>query len=200
MKTRNVNLKALILTLVLMIAGQSFAHKYYTPVDGKKIVKVNLNTELVEFISQALDISEEELVIIKNRINNTDFYMTDSNSGHLAIYFDYHNESTDLEDWMFEDDYLTSSEASPEIEAWMYEEEYLNTEAKPAIEDWMFEDDYFDVEATPEIEAWMFEADYLGSTESIPQIEDWMMDDNYYITETAPQVEDWMLDLTYFQQ
>ena len=134
MKTHNLNLNALILILVLTLTGQSYAHNYSSIADEKKVVKINMKAPLIKFITSTLDISSADLEDLKQHLNDASLFifnndsiemeitLIDSKNAESFLIIDYVHESTPLEAWMFEDD-------------------YLNTEAEPVIEDWMFEDD-----------------------------------------------------------
>jgi hypothetical protein len=207
MKTHNLNIKALILILVLTITGQSFAHNN-SAIDEKKVVKINMKSQLVKFITSTFEMSPEDLNIIKDQLNEASFFLetngapefeftlTDSNDPESIFVIESPREVPPIEDWMMDEDYLFT-ETEPIIEDWMYEENYLYTEAEPVIEDWMYEENYLYTEAEPVIEDWMCNENYLN-TEATPQIEDWMMNDDYYtFTECCPEIEDWMMEDNY---
>jgi len=204
MKTHNLNVKTLILIIVLVLAGNSFASQSFDNNEEKKVVKINMKAPLIDFITNNLQIDTEDVEILRSKLKDASFFLLNSDSMEIelnlveaetsdAILLIENSEEVALiEGWMIEEDYL-NTEAVPEIEDWMIEEDYLNTEAVPEIEDWMIEEDYLNTEAVPEIEDWMIEEDYLY-TEAAPGIEDWMCDVNYLSSEAAPIIEDWMCD------
>ena len=227
MKTYNLKITALILALTLSFAGQTFAGSVLSKADEKKVVKINMKASLVKFMANTLDISQDDINILKDQIDEANFFIVHSELPELEIsleestesgsvfVIEYIKESPELEDWMFEDDYLSSeeypvledwmyednylsTENSPVIEDWMLEDNYYYTEAQPVIEDWMFDDDYLNTEAQVQIEDWMLDTDYFESSECIPEFEDWMFDGDYLSTESKPAMETWMSDLNYF--
>lgn len=204
MKTHNLNLKALILVLILTITGQSFANYQYDGADEKKVVKINMQAPIVQFLARTLEVSQEDMALLENELSEAvifilsdlpdiEFNIIDSDEPKELFIVKRNPNIPMIEDWMMEDDYLYT-EAEPVIEDWMYEDCYLNTEASPVIEDWMFSEDYLNTEASPAIEDWMMEDNYYTHTECCPQIEDWMMDDDYLSDEDIPKIEDWMLE------
>ncbi|MFH0762019.1 MAG: hypothetical protein V2A67_11005 [Bacteroidota bacterium] len=66
-----------------------------------------------------------------------------------------------LEDWMFNEEYLASEESSHQVESWMLESDYLGAESQP-VEDWMLEASYLDQSSDSSIESWMMDSGYLA--------------------------------------
>ena len=138
MKTYNLNLKALILILVLTLTGQSYAHRNFALADEKKVVKVNMKAPLIKFITNTLEITSDDLENLKVQLREANFFLInndnmelqltliDSENSDSFLFIEYGNDDNKLEDWMFEDDYL-SSETAPAIEDWMFEDDYLSS-------------------------------------------------------------------------
>ncbi len=205
MKTHNLNIKALTLILVLAISGQLFAHNNHGAIDEKKVVKINMTSQLIKFIKNTFEVSPEDLNTIKDQLNEVslfletngaseiEFTLIDATDPESIFVIEYPTEAPAIEDWMMDEDYLYT-EAEPVIEDWMYEDNYLYTEAEPVIEDWMMSENYLNTEATPLIEDWMMNDNYYTYTECCPKIEAWMMEDNYLSGESIPEIEEWMIE------
>lgn len=68
---------------------------------------------------------------------------------------------SNLESWMFNDEYLELEESSEQVEEWMTEPGYLEAESQP-VEGWMFEASYLDQSSDSPVEPWMMDAGYLA--------------------------------------
>jgi len=66
-----------------------------------------------------------------------------------------------LEDWMFNEEYLASEESPELVEAWMMEPGYLGDDSQP-VEDWMLEVSYLDQSSDSSLESWMMDLGYLA--------------------------------------
>ena len=185
MKTHNLNVKTLILIIVLVLAGNSFASQSFDNNEEKKVVKINMKAPLIDFITNNLQIDTEDVEILRSKLKDASFFLLNSDSMEIELNL----VEAETSDAIL---LIENSEEVALIEGWMIEEDYLNTEAVPEIEDWMIEEDYLYTEAAPGIEDWMCDVNYLSS-EATPIIEDWMCDGNHLSDEDIPMIEDWMI-------
>ena len=86
MKTLNQQLTALILILALAFSAQVYASTMSQgPADEKKLVKINMKAPLVQFITQSLDISEEDINTLKEQINEANFYILNNSDAEIEL-------------------------------------------------------------------------------------------------------------------
>ncbi len=166
MKTLKTKFSALILILALTIGSQIKAEEISFSPDKKKTVLVKSHDSLMKVIAYVFDLNDKDLLAIHSQMEALSTVTLAYGDQELEIVFDKSNldllnlneeyQSSQLEDWMFED--LTVEEDATVLEDWMFEE-LIETEEEIGLEEWMFDTDYFN--------------------ESVA-IQDWMLDTAYY--------------------
>jgi hypothetical protein len=68
----------------------------------------------------------------------------------------------DLQDWMFQSDYLQNDNVNL-VEPWMTDETYLSEESPVCLENWMKDEDYLNSENRIPVESWMLSESYLNN-------------------------------------
>lgn len=119
-----------------------------------------------------------------------------------------------LENWMFDDKYLSYDNDDQDeilLEDWMFDLNFLELdemESEMELEEWMFDSNYLEEENISEImeiEDWMFDVNYLSEYEISDNIdlESWMFDLEYLNNNDFSEsitLEDWMFDVNYLHE
>lgn len=195
MKVKNLIKLLPALVLGIAITGNVLANDhrdYHKSIKAEKVFTLRPSN----FVSGPnMTFNEDRIMDLEqmmNRISQVRVSFETGGTPGLVINFEP-NDVSDLEDWMFEQDYL-SEEKTPGIEDWMMDTNYIESKTAP-VESWMLDNDYLGSEAT-RLESWMLDNDYLESAAT--PVESWMLEGNYLETESLT-IESWMSDPGYLQ-
>ena len=176
---------SIAIIILLTISSQIFATSQYSQADEKDKLVVKLHAPIIKVLADVFELSNVDLSTLENQLDDmkaitltyaekeVDLVIASDAFEFLGLTEDF--KSRQLEDWMFED--LGDTEEITELEEWMYAENYYSEEYESdKVEDWMF-NELIEPDEELEIENWMFEE--LNPSED-DQLENWMFNLAYY--------------------